>query len=842
MALNTNQNIKNQSVKTGEVLALQGQTSKALFIVHSGTVDIFSSAENVDNTAEADIIASSYYIGSIKGESIAGQFCILLDEPMFLSYRASADCTVSVYPFSRNSITKLPGVNASLAVYILRKAQGQINDTLSLLKKINAFVSLLQKLGDNLGILSGKMNERHNTGSALSGDAKELYSLFIDNNGQIPLTVDTDFLLRDHSELLGKTYGLTELMSSDIIDMNTLDFFRRLENGLGGGIKTLLQKEPPVFLYILKRYSQYMRNIVSELNGALRLLNDEWRQLLGPESSWFDEVLKSEKSAIKSLGFTADGFLSGCDKLMRKLENQYRNMFHRDAETIRETFMELMPKVEDALAGGGEEEVEIDVQTQEAIDSLSGAYMAITQFAGWPEEKTGELRDLLDNFKQLEDPKRSDQDTRKLRRTITGLYWELYAAVFLKTSEDPYPPLPIKLLLRFGFLDETMLSQKQLAFLVHSAADDTTDDNISYIDEWLEKIRGGDKYPSISEMDQTFDQMKKEQERNAGRKKKKKSQPADELDDLLGLDSEGDGLDSQEGQEKVKFEIEQMITSTTRVCSESIPAAFPVLNSAYVPEDMSLSLVTKKRLREKLDKILSIDYSLFHREVIFSGLGRPEMVMKAVLPDIVIVPSAGINIMMWQDLSHVVNEKGNVIRRKNTPARFAVPHILMADLEKVFFQACARFRWELCRSMYESLWMDPVEGGLSGQYYDYLTCYKKNPDISPEAKAEVAQQLRNFRKQHREVFADDYLKWTKYEKEGIAKLNKAVRKIFYRMIPFTKEIRENLSKLPVYSDDDYRFGNIRTKKLRELEVRYRKFEQDGVLPEELQENVDFYSA
>ena len=41
-------------------------------------------------------------------------------------------------------------------------------------------------------------------------------------------------------------------------------------------------------------------------------------------------------------------------------------------------------------------------------------------------------------------------------------------------------------------------------------------------------------------------------------------------------------------------------------------------------------------------------------------------------------------------------------------------------------RAIGGFRWELCRSSKGALWADPVEGGITGAFYDYVTFYKKN--------------------------------------------------------------------------------------------------------------------
>ncbi len=90
----------------------------------------------------------------------------------------------------------------------------------------------------------------------------------------------------------------------------------------------------------------------------------------------------------------------------------------------------------------------------------------------------------------------------------------------------------------------------------------------------------------------------------------------------------------------------------------------------------------------------------------------------------------------------------------------------------------------------------------------------------------------------RDRFAYDYFEWIEYESKGVPKLNRVVRQLFYRYIPFPKEIRENLAKLPLFTELDTKFNNIRNREYRSLEAKYHKYMENGVLPEDLQAYLD----
>ena len=68
-----------------------------------------------------------------------------------------------------------------------------------------------------------------------------------------------------------------------------------------------------------------------------------------------------------------------------------------------------------------------------------------------------------------------------------------------------------------------------------------------------------------------------------------------------------------------------------------------------------------------------------------------------------------------------------------------------------------------------------MEEGLTGRYYQWFTEKKMRGDV-------------------REAFIQDYILWITKESEGTQKLDKDVRGIFWRNIPFRQELRDRLRK------------------------------------------------
>ena len=72
--------------------------------------------------------------------------------------------------------------------------------------------------------------------------------------------------------------------------------------------------------------------------------------------------------------------------------------------------------------------------------------------------------------------------------------------------------------------------------------------------------------------------------------------------------------------------------------------------------------------------------------------------------------------------------------------------------------------------------------GLTGYYYQYLEEHKMRGDI-------------------KQFFIQDYILWMTKESMGTQKLEKEVRAIFWRYLPFPQELKEELKKRsPVYSE------------------------------------------
>ena len=288
-------------------------------------------------------------------------------------------------------------------------------------------------------------------------------------------------------------------------------------------------------------------------------------------------------------------------------------------------------------------------------------------------------------------------------------------------------------------------------------------------------------------------------------------------------------------REKVSFELKNMFISTNRATYGKISTFCPVLCEDDIISSVEHMLITAEKANGMLDQIRKIDYSLFYREVGYSDPEHDvnmEQIQKEVLPNIILMPNAGSKAMMWQETAGI---------KKDTSARFIFPIMTVVDIEDLMTEACGRFRWEMCRKIQGVRWNDVTEASLTSEYNDYIQYYRKNHDLSPDAKEKIKNALSKAKNNYREVFVKDYQSWIRYESKGSFRLNKVARDIIFRYCPFNKEIRNLLRANPMYREMFEKFEILKERKKRHTELWYDRYQKKGgQINEELQINWDFY--
>ena len=286
-------------------------------------------------------------------------------------------------------------------------------------------------------------------------------------------------------------------------------------------------------------------------------------------------------------------------------------------------------------------------------------------------------------------------------------------------------------------------------------------------------------------------------------------------------------------KEKVRFEVMNMFSSANRITYGKITTFCPILCEYDLINTLDKMAVTVERLEDELNKIRKIDFSAFYREVNFTNAANDilshEMLMKEVLPDVILMPNAGTRAMMWQETAD---------KRRDTRARFLFPIFTAANLEDMMVETVARYRWEMCRKIQGVRWNDIREKSLTSEYCDYLQFYRKNRDLSADAKDKLKTAIQRAKNNYREVFVKDYQGWISYESKGSFRLNKVAREILIVYCPFAKEIRTALKINPMYQISIPKFERDAAKKEQRLTALYEKYQKaGGEITEDLKDNL-----
>lgn len=459
-------------------------------------------------------------------------------------------------------------------------------------------------------------------------------------------------------------------------------------------------------------------------------------------------------------------------------------------------------------------------EPEEDKEQLHGSYLErILNYARYDEEKGDKFCKVLEEYKRLPDMLSTTDEVRKMRRQMTQVFYEVYELAFWRSVEEKRIPSVIKMFLNFGFMDEELAGEDNTSNLF-----DLTDelyrckaDNVFTMYEWLLSIYRGENEPCRSEFDLDYPGYLNEQ-------KKTGKLTAEQVKVLEG-----------DTRKKVEYEMSNMFVSTNRATYGKVSTFCPQLYENDIINSVENMLVTAEKLNNAIDTIRNIDYSLFYREVAFSDPEKDinrEMIQKEVLPNIILLPNAGSKAMMWQETAGI---------KKDTPARFIFPMLTVSDVTELMVEVSGRYRWEMCRKIQGVRWNDITEVSLTSEYNDYIQYYRKNHDLSGEAREKIKNALYKAKNNFREVFVKDYQNWIKYESKGSFRLNKVSRDIIFRYCPFSKEIRRNLAANPMYRDIFEKFEILKGRKVRHLELWYERYQKKGgEITSELQMNRDFY--
>lgn len=458
-------------------------------------------------------------------------------------------------------------------------------------------------------------------------------------------------------------------------------------------------------------------------------------------------------------------------------------------------------------------------EDRSALSELDHALDTILEYGKCDEALCLHFHEVLDDFRALVDKNDTGDEARRIRNNLSKDYYEIYKEVLLESLHSRRPaPIPVKLFLNFGFVDTEIAGAENASYLLSIAERFHGDSRkgIYTLPEWFQAIYNGDKEPSRNEFDMDYAAALHEQ-RTSG-----KISAADESRML------------HSSSDKVLFELENVFPQVNKMTFGRVSTFCPILSEHNILKSLSDALVTPQRISDALRNIRNVDFCAYYRETVYTndacGISR-EFVQTEILPDFILMPNVGTRGAMWQEIEG---------KRRTTPARMMLSAFLLENLDLILTRLTGEFRWEMCKRIQGARWNDISEMSLTSEYCDYAQFFKKNNDLSPDAKEKIKTSLQKAKNSFKELFVMDYITWITYEGKGAPHLNKVVRNIMFNYCPFSGKLRDELKTHPLYKDIIERYG-LRTKqKLHHYDMLCGKLKKQGFpIPDEIQDQMDF---
>ncbi|MCM1322374.1 MAG: hypothetical protein NC041_00335 [Bacteroides sp.] len=442
-------------------------------------------------------------------------------------------------------------------------------------------------------------------------------------------------------------------------------------------------------------------------------------------------------------------------------------------------------------------------------------------------ENAQKLHSLLSKYLACQDPK----DRTVYRQQIINVYWEVLRSLAPKMGAGSVPPAK-KLLMRFAIVLPALLTEEQKDLFSSVFMENVSGEPVYYLDEWFRGITLGnislsatdEARPARKSGDASADTVKimQLQNKNNGKlqnafsllaaKSGERTIAENDLASLVKQLSQHPVVDSiaphgaplSEAQKRLFADITEKLKALQKIDKEY--AGFiaeyseakavgnslkqKLENAPETAEVNSADIMTEMNTIRQMAKMTvgrqGNHYPILTREYfhcIPRGMGTRENVVdmlawvesvdpgafcrvhrntqNRIIPYVILVPTYGDSGFCWEPFDRY--------NRITSRGRIVVP-MYPKNLQLAVLTAVADLRWQVAKEKASYYWM---EEGLTGQYYQWISSQKLKGDL-------------------KDFFISDYILWMTKESEGVQRLDKEVRAIFWRFLPFPQEIKEKL--------------------------------------------------
>ena len=743
----------------GTLLVQSEQAINTLHVIAKGTV-------------RATYPGGEFYL--YKGDVIGA--CELFFDSHFITYQTDEATSIASYPFTTSQLSGILRANADMAHRIVVSMFKQLQEILDQYELArfdcdNFYHYLMDSYKGYLSFCT-----KHNISARALPGLETLSELILEE---------------DIAGWLGGYYAQ----------------FRKLVT------ETSAKEQDPDFLQgLLLKASQDVYGVISVCRVLYDYKSEITHLLMSENRLDFFDLYASLLYKIGSHAEDSTTLIAAISTMMIQLESQPsidKKMYKERVAEYRERLNSLDEYTETPASEDAKPEDVADIR-----DSMN----AILSYAKADEETASAFRNAIGQYSKLTDKNNSDDASRRLRLTITKLFYQIYEKAFLRSLHDIEVPKVLKMFFNFGYVDENLAGMGNAAYL-YSIVDKLPSDpsrKVYTFYQWLHAIYEGRKTPSRNEFDTDYQAYVHELK-------------------ITGKISAAEEVSMLKDREKqVMFELQNMFQSVNKITFGRISSFCPVFSDHNILKELDKSLVSADKVAQTFQQIRSVDFSAYYRDMIYTnpklGIGK-EYISVEILPDIILMPNVGVRGVMWQEIEG---------RKRTTPSRMMISLFQMEDLTNILVRLTGDFRWEMCKRVQGARWNDISEASLTSEYFDYIQFYKKNRDLSPDAKDKIKLNMQKAKNSFKEMFIRDYESWILFEGAGSPRLNKIARAILFAYCPFSKEIRDKLKMNPLYKDTMDRYDIKLAQKIHHYDNLFQKLKNIGAeIPPEIQGQRDY---
>ncbi len=443
-------------------------------------------------------------------------------------------------------------------------------------------------------------------------------------------------------------------------------------------------------------------------------------------------------------------------------------------------------------------------------------------------ESAQKLHNILSKYLTCQDPK----DRTVYRQQLVTIFWDLVRSIAPKMA-SPAAPVPKKMLLRFGVVLPTLFNPEQKELFSSVFINNDSGEPVYYIDEWFRDIAcgrvslsatdearparkagtgGNDETARLLQLQSKNNGKLQNAENLIGAKESERASlesdlraKVDQLCDhppIPGLanhkcclnDMQRKSLNDINERLKSLFKVDKElalyiaeyndakeIADSLQSKLENAPAEVEVNTSDLLVEVDTVRQMAKMTVGRQGNHFPLFTKEFFHciprqtgfRENVIDTLAWVESLdpgafcrvhknnQNRIVPYVVLVPTYGDSGFCWEPFDRY--------NRVTSRGRIVVP-MYPRNLQIAVLMAVADLRWQVAKEKASYYWM---EEGLTGQYYQWFSSQKLKGDL-------------------KDYFINDYILWMTKESDGVQRLEKEVRGIFWRHMPFAQEIKEKL--------------------------------------------------